>query len=80
MVVGHLAYWTSIGVPSVAYYWYDVKTKGTSRDYYSNPWERTADWLGGVERGDYKTGSLEWGIFENLLGPIVIPFYFMLGF
>lgn len=44
------------------------------------PWERTADWLGGVNQGNYKKGSLVWGITENLLGPIVIPFYLLFGF
>ena len=48
--------------------------------YYSKVWERTADWLGGVNRGNYKKGSLVWGITENLLGPIVIPFYLLFGF
>ena len=35
------------------------KIKGFSYDYYSMLWERTADWLGGVNRGDYKKAS-EW--------------------
>ena len=74
------AYLFIVAVPSVAYYWYDVKVGGTSSDYYSMPWERTADWLGGVNRGNYKKGSLAWGIAENLLGPIVIPFYLLFGF
>lgn len=26
--------------------------------YYSFPWERSADFFGGVDRGDYKKGSL----------------------
>ena len=75
-----LSYLVSVAIPSVAYYWYDVKTNGSSQDYYSTPWERTADWLGGVNRGNYKTGSLAWGITENLFGPIIIPFYFAFGF
>ena len=73
-------YLFNIAIPSVLYYWYDVKTSGSSRDYYSNPWERTADWLEGVDRKNYKKGSLAWGIVENLLGPIVIPFYLLFGF
>lgn len=44
------------------------------------PWERTVDWLGEVNRGNYKKGSLVWGIVENLLGPFVIPFYLLIGF
>ena len=74
------AYWYKIAIPSVLYYWYDVKNSGSSKDYYSMPWERTADWLGGVDRNDYKKGSLVWGILENLLGPIVIPVYILFGF
>ena len=31
-------------------------------------------------KGNYKKGSLAWGIAENLLGPIVIPFYLFFGF
>ena len=58
----------------------DSKTGGTSIDYYSTPWERIADLLGGVNRGNYKKDSLQWGIVENLIGPIVIPFYFLFGF
>ena len=50
-------------------------------DYYSTPWERTADFFGGVKRSDgYKKGSLGWSIAQLLLGPIVIPFYFMFGY
>lgn len=74
------AYLFTVAVPSVAYYWYDVKNNRTTRDYYSMPWERTADWLGGVNRGNYKKDSLAWAIAENLLGPIVIPFYLLFGF
>ena len=72
----------TVGVPSVSYYWYDYLTNGSSIDYYSNPWERTADWLGGVSGSErnYKSGSLAWGIAENLLGPIVIPVYFIFGY
>ena len=44
------------------------------------PWERTADWLGGVGRASYKKGALTWAIAENLLGPSVIPFYFWFGY
>ena len=45
------------------------------------PWERTADWFGGVKRSyGYKSNSLFWAITENLLGPIVIPLYFMFGY
>ena len=77
------AYWYKIAIPSVAYYCYDVLVGGSDSDYYSMPWERTADWLGGVKgnRGvGYKQGSLGWGIAENIFGPAVIILYFLLGY
>ena len=73
-------YLFTVAVPSVLYYWHDVKNNGSTVDYYSMPWERTADWFGGLNRGNYKKGSLAWGIVENLLGPIVIPFYYLFGY
>ena len=72
---------TTIGIPSVSYYWYDRLNDGSTIDYYSTPWERTADWLGGVDRAcGYKAGSLGWGVAENILGPLVIPIYFLYGY
>lgn len=72
---------STIAIPSVSYYWYDRLTNGKSIDYYSTPWERTADWFGGVNRDcGYKTGSLAWGIAENVLGPAVIPVYLLCGY
>ena len=71
-------YWTNIAIPSMLYFEF-----GSNRDidYYSTPWERTADFLGGVNRkSGYKNGSLEWAITENVFGPIVIPFYFWFGY
>ena len=71
-------YLQNIAIPSVIYYWF-----GSNKDidYYSTPWERTADWLGGVNRSSgYKKGSLAWAIAENLLGPIVIAFYLLWGY
>ena len=46
------------------------------------PWERTADWLGGVDRGNYKDGSLIWAILENIFGPgpILMLLYFLFGY
>jgi len=71
-------YWTTIAIPSVTF-----NKFGSNKDidYYSTPWERTADLFGGVSReSGYKKGSIGWAIVENLLGPIVIPFYFWLGY
>ena len=60
---------------------YDKKTNGSSVDYFSTPWERTADWLGGVKRNfAYKQNSLKWSIAENILGPVVILLYFLFGY
>lgn len=36
--------------------------------------------LGRWTGAGYKKGSLAWAIAENLLGPIVIPFYFWFGY
>ena len=71
-----LNYLTGIVIPSLITY----KVNPDDFVYYSMPWERTADWFGGVNRGYYKKSSLKWGISEYFLGPIVIPFYFLLGF
>jgi len=47
-------------------------------DYYSNPWERTADYLGGVNRSSgYKEGSFAWGMLQFLIGPISVPLYYI---
>ena len=74
------AYWITIAVPSVIYWFYDKQNR-SDYNYFSTPWERSADWLGGVNRPTgYKPNSLVWSILENILGPIVIPFYFIFGF
>ena len=70
-------YYLTIAIPSVIYC---LIEEGSEKDYYSMPWERTADWLGGVDRKDYKEGSLAWGIAENILGPVVILLYFIFGY
>lgn len=73
-------YWTRIAIPSVIN---NAFGSNEILDYYSMPWERTADLLGGVKenRGyGYKSGSLAWAITENLLGPGIIPFYFYFGY
>ena len=74
-------YISRIAIPSVLYYFYDIRNNGNNYDYYSTPWERTADWLGGVQYNEgYKKNSLKWGLAENIIGPIVIPFYFIFGY
>jgi RHS repeat-associated protein len=46
-----------VAVPSVTYYMF-----GDPNLYYSQPWERTADFLGGVNRGGYTSNALTWSI------------------
>ena len=75
-----LAYITTIAIPSLSYNIYDRIVDAGESAYYSTPWERTADFLGGVTRTDYKPNSMGWAITENILGPIVIPFYFIFGY
>ena len=68
----------TIAVPSAANYFYGSTV---DRDYYSLPWERTADFLGGINRTcGYKQYSMEWAVFENMMGPIVIPLYYAFGY
>lgn len=63
-------YFANIAIPSVLNYHFG------SGPYYSKPWERTADWFGGVNRGNYVDGSLGWGIAYFILGPFVlVPYY-----
>ena len=78
LILGPSAYITNIAIPSVAnYLWGSTQ----DIDYYSMPWERTADLLGGVNRtSGYKKSSLAWAIVENLFGPIAIPLYFLFGY
>ena len=81
LIFGEALYITNVAIPSAIYCAYDAYVGGAPYDYYSMPWERVADWLGGVNRScGYKDKSLAWGIVENILGPIVIPFYFLLGY
>ena len=75
------AYLTTIAIPSLAYNFYDKATGGQDIDYYSTPWERTAEFLGNAQNSSsYKPNSMGWAITENILGPVVIPFYFMFGY
>lgn len=74
------AYITTIAIPSLSYNLYDRVVNAGETAYYSTPWERTADFLGGVTRTSYKANSMVWAVAENILGPIVIPFYFMFGY
>ena len=75
-----VSYYTTIAIPSLSYYEYDLIFNVGEYAYYSTPWERSADLLGGVTRSGYKPNSMGWAIAENIFGPIVIPFYFKYGY
>ena len=76
-----LYYLRRVAIPSATYYFADKKYGLDDFNYYSMPWERTADWLGGVRRKTgYKKGSLAWGIAENVLGLSIIPAYMICGY
>lgn len=63
-------YITNIALPSILYYSFG------SGMYYSQPWERSADMIGGVIRGNYESGSIAWSIVYLLFGPgVIIPYY-----
>ena len=53
-----ILYWPVVAIPSIIYNEfgdYQNENKQSLRDkmYYSKIWERTADWLGGVNRNNY---------------------------
>lgn len=70
-LLGTLRYWVYIAVPSLRGF------KNKVEDYYSQPWEKTADVLGGVERGSYLPGAAEEGnkylreVKEKKLGEVL---------
>ena len=74
------AYLLRIALPSVITYWTLPVDTNYEKNYYSMPWERTADFFGGIDRGFYKKDSLTWALFENIFGIIVIPLYFIFGY
>ena len=67
-------YLLSVGLPSAL--------SGNQSDvvYYSNPWERSAEWIGGVNRNTgYKSGSLAWGIAQFFAPVPVAVLYALIG-
>ena len=75
------SYLTTIAIPSISYYMYEKKAHAGPLAYYSAPWERTAELFGNANSvSNYKPNSMGWAIAENILGPVVIPFYFMFGY
>ncbi len=76
-LLGPMGYIFKIAIPSVI----ACICNPNNFIYYSLPWERTADFFGGVNRSSgYKPNSLEWGWAENIIGPLAIPFYFIFGY
>ena len=73
--MGPASYFFGVAIPSVIGYFKD------DDDYYSQPWERGADWLGGADRTDtiYKKGSLGWAIADLLFGPTAVILYWIFG-
>lgn len=72
-----LRYLTRVALPSFITYFTNVN----SYEYYSMPWERTADFFGDVERSSgYKKGSLTWSFAELIFGWYSLPFYFGFGY
>ena len=46
-----IRYYRKIGIPSLI--GYEISKNNPNYNYYSQPWERTADMYGGIDRGDY---------------------------
>jgi hypothetical protein len=65
-----VTYIPTIAIPSVIGYFVTPYNK-----YYSQPWERTADWFGGVKRPEHTKYSLLWSILY-LGGAAILPFKF----
>ena len=55
--VGLPVYFATTAIPSLIGAVLSRKVEWIDKNYYSLPWERTADYLGGVDRGDYLSGS-----------------------
>ena len=61
MLLGPVKYGLGIAIPSVINYHLNPT------DYYSYPWERSADWFGGVTRVNHIKNSEYWGLVYLLL-------------
>ena len=58
ILMGQRQFLIRIAIPSVITNIISRYSKTVNDMYYSFPWERSADFLGGVDRGNYKKGSL----------------------
>jgi RHS repeat-associated protein len=63
-MIGTYEYTFRIAIPSVIYYNIDKETNLPEFLYFSMPWERSADYFGGVDRGEnyYFPGSLNYSL------------------
>ncbi len=57
-LLGNLKFMAHIGVPSL------IGAAFSVNDYYSQPWERSADFFGGVQNHDYNIGARASGILS----------------
>ena len=60
MLLGPIKYGLDIGAPSLAGY------NNPPSHYHSQLWERSADWLGGVNNGPYENHVI-WSVFYLLM-------------
>lgn len=65
MLSGPVKYGLGIALPSIINYYRNPP------NYYSYPWERSADFFGGVNRGSYDNNSLLWAVLY-ILGLIIL--------
>ncbi len=72
-------YLLHIALPSGLFYLYDRRNDVGEEKYYACPWERSAEFLGGVcrKRFSYPKRSLSWSVWENLLGLPVAALYLL---
>ena len=68
--MGLPGYIVNVAIPSYT-------SDGSDPYYYSNPWERMADFWGGVYRDSgYRDGALAWGFSQYILGPLSVPLFY----
>ena len=58
ILLGQAGFLKWIAIPSLITNFVSRFNEDVNKAYYSFPWERSADFFGGVDRGNYKKGSL----------------------
>ena len=66
-ILGPLKYCMFIAIPSMVFNLLSRKNRKIDSLYYSLPWERSADYFGGVNRNDHQKGSLTLSLLYMLL-------------